>query len=110
MIKDSSRAATELRGAITADAAAHPPETPPMSPQMSQDLQRLRSAHGPDFDRTYVAMMLREHEDDVGRLRTYARGADDLGTGIFARRALPVVATDMRHIARLQRKATAARS
>lgn len=109
MIRDNGEAGEELHRTLIADPAAAQLQGGSMSPQLTEQLQQLQYVSGPDFDRTYVAMMLAAHEEDTRVLRDYARAGQDPRLKVFARRTLPVIEGHLRTVERLRREEQASR-
>lgn len=104
MIKDHGKAGQELHRILARDQGAQPPQGAPMPQDETQKLQQLQSASGPDFDRAYIGIMLKDHETDTNMFRTYARGGNDPRIRAFARRTLPVIEGHLRLVEKLHRE------
>jgi putative membrane protein len=116
MIRDHTRAGHELDRVLAEDRQAAPPEPQgqapgqtPLPSDQAEKLQQLQSLSGPDFDRSYVAIMVKDHQDDVGLFRAYAHGGDDPHVKAFARKVLPMIESHLRLIEKLQRHEQASR-
>jgi putative membrane protein len=110
MIRDHSRAGHELGRVLAEDrqaAPSQPPGEPPLSSDQTEKLQHLQSLSGADFDRSYVAIMVKDHQDDVGLFRAYAHGGDDPHVKAFARKVLPMIESHLRMAQKLQRREAA---
>ncbi|KQT19654.1 hypothetical protein ASG40_02165 [Methylobacterium sp. Leaf399] len=65
-------------------------------------IDRLKTARGGrDFDRTYVSQQARSDARTLGLYDAYARNGDDSQGRAFARQALPYIANEHGHSARL---------
>jgi putative membrane protein len=110
MIRDHTKAAEDLHRTIAADPSIMPPPQgvqPP--PDAMQGLAQLQYSSGPDFDRNYLAMMLRDHQQTAALFRAYANGGENPRLRAFARRTLPVIEAHLRAVERLQREEAASR-
>jgi putative membrane protein len=68
------------------------PEAPAMNPALDQ-------TSGAAFDRVYVKLMIKDHEQDVTAFENAAATSSDTVTRAFARRTLPILKD---HLARIR--------
>jgi putative membrane protein len=88
MVQDHSQAIDQLRD-MARDKGWPLPGTLDTEHRMA--IQRLRSRSGDDFDRLYMRMMVRDHQEDVAMFRDYARNGDDPDLRAWARETLPTL-------------------
>jgi putative membrane protein len=83
MVQDHSKANEQLKTVATAKSIALPAAPP--------EDQMLNQAKGADFDRNYVQMMVKDHEEDVAMFQQAANSLPDPEVKAFAARTLPIL-------------------
>src|SRR6187397_2898953 len=73
MVTDHSKANEELKGIATKKSITLPAD----AGSKKGDMDKLTTASGADFDRTYVDMMVKDHEKDVAAFEKQASGSTD---------------------------------
>ena len=87
MIADHTKASQEL-DAILKEANANAPVSK-LDATHQQDADRLKKADAARFDREYVAVQVKAHEEAVALFRTYAQSGTDAKLKAFAQKMLP---------------------
>ena len=83
MVKDHSKANTQLKQ-LAATKKIALPAAPPNDPMLVQ-------TKGADFDRDYVRMMVKDHEEDVAMFQKAATSLPDPQIRAFAAQTLPIL-------------------
>jgi putative membrane protein len=83
MVRDHSNANAKLESLARAQSITLPP-APAEDPM-------LKGSNGADFDRNYVQMMVKDHEEDVAHFEKAAKDLPDVQMRNFARQTLPVL-------------------
>src|SRR3954470_8886501 len=65
--------------------------TPGLSTQQQQDVNRLQSLSGSQFDREYITMMVQDHQKDINKFENQSRNADSPRVRELAMQSLPVL-------------------
>jgi putative membrane protein len=76
--------------------------TPGLTAQQQQDVNRLQSLSGSEFDRAYITMMVQHHQNDVYKFENESRDADAPRVRELATASLPVL---RQHLSLAQRVA-----
>src|SRR3954470_22853071 len=76
--------------------------TPGLSTQQQQDVNRLQSLSGSQFDREYITMMVQDHQKDINKFENQSRNADSPRVRELAMQSLPVL---QQHLSLAQRVA-----
>jgi putative membrane protein len=76
--------------------------TPGLTAQQQQDVNRLQSLSGSEFDRAYITMMVQHHQNDVYNFENESRDADSPRVRELATASLPVL---RQHLSLAQRVA-----
>jgi putative membrane protein len=105
MVHDHTKAAEDLSKAIASESASNLPKDTPMSSAMQQKMQQLQAATGKDFDETYVAMMVEDHEDAVKLFKDFEKSTKDTKLQSFAQRILPIIEGHLNSFERIQKSA-----
>jgi putative membrane protein len=66
-----------------------------MSPKHREAVARLQKLSGTEFDRAYMQMMVKDHQEDVEKFRTQAKSAKDPDVKAFAEKTLPTLETHL---------------
>ena len=99
MIKDHTRAGKRLVAILRKQGAMAPAET--LSPQDDAAMKQLTSASEADFDKTYIALQTKAHEDAVALFKSYSADPDDKRLGRFAKNTLPTLEKHLQHVQKL---------
>jgi putative membrane protein len=83
MVRDHSKANAQLKKIAAAKSISLP--APPTDDPM------LTQAKGADFDRSYVQMMVKDHEEDVSLFQKASDSSTDPQVKTFAAQTLPVL-------------------
>jgi predicted outer membrane protein/sporulation protein YlmC with PRC-barrel domain len=90
MIDDHSKAGEELQTAVAdANAQLKMPET--LDQQHADMTSQLEAAEGADFDRLYVDMQAKGHDEAVDLFSAYASAGDNPALQDFANKTLPTL-------------------
>lgn len=103
MVHDHTKAAEDLSKTIASETASNLPQNTPMSSAMQQKMQQLQAATGKDFDATYVAMMVEDHEDAVKLFKDFEKSTKDTKLQSFAHRILPIIEGHLNSFERIQK-------
>jgi len=76
--------------------------TPGLTTQQQQDVNRLQSLSGSEFDREYITLMVQDHQNDVSKFENQGRDADSPRVRELAMQSLPVL---QQHLSLAQRVA-----
>ena len=104
MVKDHSKAGKELQAAVKADKSGNLQVPTDMTSDQQSMLDKLKSAQGADFDKTYASMMTDAHKADLGKFQAYAKGGDDPKIKAFAKKTAAVVKMHYAMITRISSK------
>lgn len=92
MVRDHTKANDELKAIATAKSFTLPAMLPEKHQKHVDDLSKKT---GSDFDKAYIKMMVKDHEDDVKKFEKAASDATDPAIRDFAARTLPVLRTHL---------------
>jgi putative membrane protein len=84
MVKDHSTANTKLMAVVRAKSIPYNVPTP-------MDNTMLNQSKGADFDRHYVQMMVKDHEEDVAMFQKASVSLPDANVRAFAAQTLPIL-------------------
>jgi putative membrane protein len=84
MVKDHSNANTKLMQLVRAKSIPYNVPTPMNDAMLSQN-------KGADFDRHYVQMMVKDHEEDVAMFQKASVSLPDPNVRAFAAQTLPIL-------------------
>jgi len=88
MVTDHSKANEELK-ALAAQKNITIPSTPGEDHQ--EHITSLKAKKGADFDKDYMDMMVKDHDEDVSKFEKMANDAKDPDIKAFAAKTLPVL-------------------
>jgi putative membrane protein len=88
MAQDHGQALQEITQLAKAKAISIPSEPDRSHQREAKNLEKLS---GPEFDRKYMASMVKDHEKDVKEFRKMARDAKDPDVRALAEKTLPVL-------------------
>jgi putative membrane protein len=106
MIEDHTKLGQELKSAAQAANISPPPEQPDAKQKAA--LSKLRSAHGPAFERAYLAAQLAGHKQAVSLLRKYAKSGRTAQLKEVAQKTLPIEERHLSEVTELSNRAVAA--
>jgi putative membrane protein len=97
MVSDHGKAERQLESLAKRlkIAPSPPPDQPPPD---------LLTASGPDFDRQYIGMMIKAHQDAIALFESEANGGQDPRVKRFARSTLPTLHRHLREAESIGRK------
>jgi putative membrane protein len=99
MVADHSRANDQLRQLVASKGMPLPDR---LDRKSRADYDHLAKLSGPEFDRAYVRMMVKDHEEDVAEFNRAARDAADPDIRHFASATLPTLNDHLRMARSLQ--------
>lgn len=101
MVEDHGKANAELK-----ELAAKKGVTLPTEPNEKQKetAEKLSKLSGAEFDKEYVAEMVKDHEKDVAMFEEEAKNAADADVKAFADKTLPTLKTHLEMIKGIQAK------
>jgi len=67
-------------------------------------IQKLEALAGSEFDKAYVAAMVKDHEEDVEEFRKASQNATDPGVKAFASKTLPIIEHHLNRIKAIQKE------
>jgi putative membrane protein len=88
MVRDHSEADNKLKRDVSAAGGTVPNE---LDSQHQQELQQITSQQGPDFDRNYMQMMVKDHDTDAQDFGKAAQTLQDPRLKQFAAQTLKVI-------------------
>lgn len=88
MVTDHGKANDELKSAAMKSGIDLPTEP---SAKQQADKARLEKMSGADFDRHYMTMMVKDHEEDVALFKKEAKSGKDDNLKQFAQQTLPTL-------------------
>jgi len=101
MVEDHGKANAELK-AIAAKKNIVLPTQP--SAKHQEDIKRLQTVSGKEFDKTYADMMVSSHEEALQVFEKAAQTAADIDLKNFASKTLPVLEKHLREAQALQQQ------
>jgi len=99
MIADHGKAGQELARLAASKGVELTPQ-PSRADQRAKD--QLTRQSGPAFDREYVKMMIKDHEQDVAAFRTMSRQAKDPDLKEWVSKTLPVLEEHLKTIRQIE--------
>ena len=102
MVTDHSKANEELKSLAAKKGFTLPTD---ISPKHKGALDRLSKLGGENFDRAYLADMLKDHRTDIAEFESVARSAEDPELKAFAEKTLPTLRSHLQHIETIQSQA-----
>jgi putative membrane protein len=88
MVQDHTKANQQLTALLTQKGATLPDQT---TPPGQKEIDRLQKLTGPDFDKAYMAHMVKDHKKDVKEFQSKADDAKDPDLKSFAASTLPTL-------------------
>ncbi len=88
MVKDHGRAGQELAQIATRKGATLPST---LTARQQREIERLNKLSGPEFDKAYMALMVRAHKADEKAFMRASEEAQDPGLKTFAATTLTMV-------------------
>lgn len=104
MVQDHTKAGNELRSAIAADSDKYLPKDTPIDASIGDDLKRLQSLSGNQFDNTYVQMMIEAHQAAVSMFTIFEQTTKDPQLEAFGQKVLPVIESHLQDIETIRQK------
>ena len=92
MVEDHGKANEELKKIAAANNVQLPAE---IERKHQKELEKLQKLVGPDFDRAYMKLMVKEHKHDVKEFREHAKSRKPNDVTKFAAATLPVLETHL---------------
>ena len=99
MATDHARAGQEL-AQLAAGKGVEVPTQPARKTQMEKD--RLSKASGSTFDREYVKMMVKDHEEDVAAFKRESQQAQDPDLKAWVAKTLPTLEDHLKSIKQIE--------
>jgi putative membrane protein len=99
MATDHAKAGQEL-AQLAAGKGVEVPKQPARKTQMEKD--RLSKATGAAFDREYVKMMVKDHEQDVAAFKRESQQAQDPDLKAWAAKTLPTLEDHLKSIKQIE--------
>jgi putative membrane protein len=88
MVDDHSKAGDELKSLASQKNVTLPAS---MSDDHQKDMDDLNKKKGKDFDKSYMKMMVSDHEKDISEFEKAAKNATDADLKAWADKTLPVL-------------------
>jgi len=88
MVDDHGKASQQLTQIASQKGASLPTD---LTSEQSRHFEQLNKLTGPDFDRAYISMMIRDHKTDVKEFERAAEKSRDADLRSFAATTLPVI-------------------
>lgn len=93
MAADHAKAGDELEKIAQQKNMRAPSE---MTAQDDALLKRLQGLSGPEFDKTYMSAMVKDHEEDIAEFQKEANSGTDSDVKAFASKTLPTLNEHLR--------------
>jgi len=100
MVKDHGEAAVKMKGAVTEAKLSAPPDA--LDAKHKAMLDDLAKKDGPAFDKAYIEVQLKGHEETVALFQAYANGGDNARIKQFARDLLPTLQMHLEHVRKIK--------
>lgn len=104
MVQDHTEAGNDLKSAIAGDSDKYLPKDTPVDPSAGDDLQKLQTLSGPQFDQTYIEMMIEAHEAAVRLFAVFEQTTNDPQLEAFTQKVLPVIESHLQEIKTIRQK------
>ncbi len=104
MVDDHTKAGEKFRTALRGSNAVQDMPTASMTqldPPHRQMIGELQRAEGMEFDRVYIDMQTKAHEEAVTLFRNYSQTGDDPKLKAFATETLPTLETHLEQVKKL---------
>lgn len=88
MTDDHGKAGKELAGIVSRNEAILPSQ---LSEDQQKFIKHLASLSGPEFDKAYAALMVKDHEEDLKVFQRAAQEVQDAELKVFASTAVTMV-------------------
>ena len=88
MVQDHTNANNELMALASGKNVTVPDS---MMTKHREHLEMLRKKTGKDFDRSYMQMMVQDHNEDISKFQNAANSAQDPDVKAFANKTLPIL-------------------
>jgi putative membrane protein len=102
MVGDHSKAGKNLAAALKSDRASGLPQDTPMNADQTSEYNKLKGLVGTEFDKQYVQIMLKDHQEDAQLFDDYAKNGDDPKIKAFAKKTASVIHKHLQHVQQLQ--------
>jgi putative membrane protein len=88
MVADHSKATTELKALAGRKGMQLPND---MNSEQKSEMEKLAKLSGAEFDKEYMAAMVKDHQDDVKAFETQSKDGNDADVKAFAAKTLPTL-------------------
>jgi putative membrane protein len=88
MVNDHTRLEQDLSSMASAGGIAL---NPALTSDQNDKINSLQNLSGPQFDQSYMSLMIQGHQTDVAQFETQSRNADSPQVRDFAARSLPIL-------------------
>lgn len=92
MVKDHTQANNELKALASTKSVSLPSA---MTGEHQNHVNGMREKTGADFDKSYISMMVDDHQKDVNDFEGASNNATDANLKAFAAKTLPVLRTHL---------------
>lgn len=99
MIKDHTKAGKRLAAILKKNGDPAPADM--LSTKDAEAMQQLTSASDADFEKAYIALQTKAHEDAVALFKSYSSDPDNKRLGRFAKNTLPTLEMHLQHAKQL---------
>jgi putative membrane protein len=93
MVNDHSKANDQLKQVAETQGITLPTEP---SPMQRAEKERLSKLSGEQFDKAYMAEMLKDHKKDISEFRTESKSGQDPAVKDFATQTLPTLESHLK--------------
>jgi putative membrane protein len=100
MVEDHTKAGNELKE--LASRANVDLESGDAREDANDAVEKLSDLKGPEFDREYIDLMVKDHQDALDALQDQAQNADHAGVKQWASATLPRIKSHLEHAQKLQ--------
>jgi putative membrane protein len=102
-IKDHKKIADDMKSAIQTSGLSHEVAKIPNQEQQS-DIDELKTTKEKEFDKEYIKMQRKAHDDAVALFSNYSESGKDTGLVNFARNSLPILKEHQDHLQKIDVK------
>lgn len=99
MVNDHTQAANDMKTVIASEGATQPSQpTIALDHEHQKMVDKLNKLSSVEFDKQYVKMQVKAHNDAVSLFRDYAKNGDNASLKSFAAQTLPTLKEHQQHI------------
>lgn len=103
MIADHTKANEELKSIAAKKGLTFPSD---VDSKHKTKVERLSKLQGAEFDRAYVADLIKDHKTDIAEFEAIAKSAEDPDVKAFAEKTLPTLRSHLERVEAVQAEIT----